>query len=143
MRGALPTAAASRAAQGGVSSAAGMARLIAWNDYEHDPIAEGPSQAIMSRGDLYDRGRDDAKQSTLAGSRGAARKMAGGGIDAKYSTLTAATDGLVSFGRAGPTNDDQPTFCWTKDFSSTPHVGHPHCFDFEWGPFAPLKNAEE
>ena len=64
-------------------------------------------------------------------------KSAGGGIDAKYSTVTAAADGLTSYGRAGPTNDDQPTFCWTREFSSTPHVGHPQCFDFEWSKFVP------
>ena len=98
-----------------------MARVIAWNDYQHDPIATGPGEAISMRGDLE---KGDAR--------------AGGGIDAKFSTLSAAAAGLVSHGRAGPTHDDQPTFCWTEPFAhETSHVGHPRCFDFEWGSFTP------
>lgn len=108
--------------QGSVTSDAAMARVIAWNDYQHDPIAHGPSDAISMRGDLV---------------KGGAR--AGGGIDAKYSTLAAAASGLVSHGRAGPTNDDQPPFCWTEEFAQTPHVGHPRCFGFQWGSFAPAR----
>eukprot|EP00966_Prymnesium_polylepis_P195105 4522868-Prymnesium_polylepis.1 len=75
----------------------------------------------MSRGDLV---------------RGGGR--AGGGIDAKFSSVTLAANGLASYGRAGPTNDNQPTFCWTSAFDDTPHAGHPVCFDYEWASFQPL-----
>ena len=100
-----------------------MRYVMAWNDYQDDPghIARGPGDAIMSRGDL--------------GSFGG---RAGGGIDAKISSVALASDGLASLGRAGPTNDDQPPFCWTREFRRTPHAGHPHCFDFSWQAFKPL-----
>lgn len=116
--------------QGSVTSDAAMARVIAWNDYQDDPIAQSPSQAIMSRGDLRADGGRVASAELRA-------RSAGGGIDAKYSSVSTAAAVLASYGRAGPTNDDQPAFCWTKEFASTPHVGHPLCFDFAWGTFAP------
>lgn len=102
-----------------VTSDAAMRRVIAWNDYQHDKIAKGPSDAIMMRGDLGDYGR------------------ASGGIDAKMSSVVLAADGLASYARAGPTNDDQPTFCWTSKFDRTSHAGHPACFDFKWEKFQP------
>jgi len=110
--------------QGNVTSEPAMRRIIAWNDYQDDPlrIAHSPSDAIMARGDL----------SSLPEER-----RAGGGIDAKYSSVSLASQGLATFGRAGPTNDNQPTFCWTPAFEATPHAGHPHCFDFEWDSFKP------
>jgi len=109
--------------QPNVTSDAAMRRVMAWNDYQHDPmhIAEGPSDAIMSRGDL----------GWGWGGR------AGGGIDAKTSSVKLASHGLSTYSRAGPTNDDQPTFCWTRAFDHTPHVGHPMCFEFEWAKFQP------
>jgi len=64
-------------------------------------------------------------------------QVAGGGIDAKYSTVSIAGD-LASHARAGPTADDQPPFCWSRAFESTPHAGHPRCFEYAWGKFAPL-----
>ena len=104
--------------QGNVSDDASMRWLMGWNDYENDPRSGGsPDNAIMARGDL-------------AGG-------AGGGIDSKFSSAKHIADGVTSFARAGPTSDDQPPFCWTKDFSSTPHAGHPQCFDFSWGSFSP------
>jgi len=114
--------------QAEVTSPAGMARMIAWNDYQAsgETVAKSPAQAIMSRGDLH------ANDELVIIDR-----SAGGGIDAKYSTVSAAASGLISFGRAGPTNDDQPTFCWTAAFESTKHEGHPHCFDYKWGSFLP------
>ena len=63
---------------------------------------------------------------------------AGGGIDAKTTSVTLAAAGLATYGRAGPTNDDQPTFCWTRAFRQTPHAGHPHCYDYEWAAFKPM-----
>lgn len=111
--------------QASVTSDAAMARVIAWNDYQHDPIAQGPTEAISMRGDLAKPGG-----------------RAGGGIDAKYSSLAAAAAGLVSHGRAGPTNDDQPPFCWTEEFAQTSHVGHPRCFGFKWGSFAPAREEQ-
>ena len=109
--------------EGNVTDPESMRYVMAWNDYQNDPghIAKGPGDAIMSRGDLGWGGR------------------AGGGIDAKISSVKLAAKGLTSFGRAGPTNDDQPPFCWTDKFDGTPHAGHPHCFDFEWAAFAPMK----
>ena len=106
--------------QAGVNNRADFARLIAWNDYQHDSVSQSPMEAIMARGDLATWG------------------PAGGGIDAKYSTVSDATAGLLSYGRAGPTNDDQPPFCWSAAFASTPHAGHPECFYYRWGPFVPL-----
>ena len=108
--------------QGNVTSGGAMRRVIAWNDWQHDPagIAKGPRDAIMMRGDLGTFARD-----------------AGGGIDAKYSSVALAFTELASYGRAGPTTDDQPPFCWAREFAQTPHAGHPHCFDFRWASFKP------
>ena len=106
--------------QANVTTDAAMRHTMAWNNYQHDTIAHGPGDAIMSRGDLE---------------HGFAR--AGGGIDAKVSSVALTAAGLRSYARAGMTNDDQPTFCWTRKFGDTPHHGHPACFDFEWMAFAP------
>uniref|UniRef100_A0A7S2XB89 Phospholipase B-like n=1 Tax=Lotharella oceanica TaxID=641309 RepID=A0A7S2XB89_9EUKA len=107
--------------QPGITSTESMQSVMAWNDYQNSSIAHSPSEAIMARGDL-----------------GIAART-GGGIDSKVASASNIAAGMVTLARAGPTNDDQPPFCWTGRFehSSTPHVGHPVCFDFEWAPFKP------
>ena len=112
--------------QAAVNSSGDFARLIAWNDYKHDSISQSPLEAVMARGDL------ETNPSWM---------VAGGGIDAKYSTVSMAAANLGSHARAGPTDDDQPSFCWSRAFESTPHAGHPRCFEYEWGKFAPLDVA--
>ena len=79
---------------------------LAWNDYQNDPghIAKGPGDAIMSRGDLGWGGR------------------AGGGIDAKISSVKLAAKGLTSFGRAGPTGRRSAALLRTDKFDGTPHM---------------------
>jgi len=64
---------------------------------------------------------------------------AGGGIDSKATSIMTIKRGgaLTTAARAGPTNDDQPPFCWTPRFAGTPHAGHPHCYDFSWQSFEP------
>ena len=109
--------------QAGVNSSGDFARLIAWNDYQHDAVSQSPMEAVMARGDL------ETNPTWM---------VAGGGIDAKYSTVSMAAENLGSYARAGPTDDDQPSFCWSRAFESTPHAGHPRCFEYEWGKFAPL-----
>ena len=37
--------------------------------------------------------------------------------------------------RLGPTNDLQPTFCWSGLETQYVHVGQPDCFDFAWTDF--------
>ena len=112
--------------QAAVNSSGDFARLIAWNDYQHDSVSQSPMEAVMARGDL------ETNPTWM---------VAGGGIDAKYSSVSMAAANLGSHARAGPTDDDQPSFCWSRAFDSTPHAGHPTCFEYEWGMFAPLDIA--
>lgn len=102
-----------------VTSIERMKMVMAWNDYKHSSIAHGPDDAIMARGDL-----------TFG-------RQASGGIDSKVASDESIREGLTTYGRAGPTTDNHPPFCWKKKFESTPHHGHPLCFDFKWEAFSP------
>jgi hypothetical protein len=129
-----------REMQGNVTDLASMEWIISWNDYLNDPLSEGnPGNAIMARDDL--------------------KGFAGGGIDAKCSSIltvrgpppsaSSAVAGsgsapLKSMARAGPTHGPLPAFCW-KDVplasATTPHAGHPACFDYEWAAIQPQPAA--
>jgi hypothetical protein len=81
--------------QGGITNTATMQHVMTWNDYKNNPISRGsPNNAIMARGDL------------------ALSPGAFGGIDSKVSSVADFANGLTSHARAGPTNDEQPNFCW-------------------------------
>jgi hypothetical protein len=98
-----------------VTSADAMRAVMAWNDYQHDTIAHGPTDAIMSRGDLGAFGR------------------AGGGIDAKISSVALASDGLSTAARAGPTNDNQPTFWYAAQGSNAAAAAAHRTVASTWG----------
>ncbi len=72
---------------------------------------------------------------------------AAGGIDSKCSSLRTSrswgaagtgggdADSLLAFVRAGPTHDSLSPFCWADKpdlAASTPHAGHPLCFNYTW-----------
>lgn len=103
-----------------VSNIQGMMAVIGWNGFQHG-ISSDPMDAIMARGDLM------------------MMPYAMGGIDAKASSAAALKQGsMVSYARAGPTTTDETPFCWSDiPHDNTPHVGHPACFDFQWGAMAP------
>lgn len=117
-----PRARLFREMQGSVMDDASMRRVMGWNDYRHNPISRGdPQYAIAARNDL---GRPP---------------FAEGGYDSKMSSWRHVAREGTSFGRAGPTHDDLPPFCWLEgeQFARMTHEGHPHCFNFSWGAFAP------
>eukprot|EP00466_Bigelowiella_natans_P011262 jgi/Bigna1/72101/fgenesh1_pg.18_\ len=104
-----------------VSDLSSMKKVMGWNLFQKSPLSTSANDAIMARGDLVGSGR------------------AGGGIDSKATSIMTIKRGgaLTTAARAGPTNDDQPPFCWTPRFAGTPHAGHPHCYDFSWQSFEP------
>lgn len=104
--------------QGNVTDDSSMKRVIAWNDYKHDPISEGnPEYAISARNDLK------------------RHPYAEGGYDSKMSSWRHVMQERTSFARAGPTHDDLAPFCWGDKLARMTHEGHPHCFNFSWGAF--------
>ncbi|KNC83095.1 hypothetical protein SARC_04633 [Sphaeroforma arctica JP610] len=64
-------------------------------------------------------------------------RRAYGGIDAKIASYTSLMDYTVplAWARAGPTDDEKPSYCWVEgdDISlKTPHYGHPECYMWDW-----------
>lgn len=117
-----PRAQLFREMQGNVTDDASMKWVMGWNDYKRDPISRGdPSYAIAARSDLK------------------REPYAEGGYDSKMSSWRHIMEKRTSFGRAGPTHDELPPFCWLEGekFAQMTHEGHPHCFKYSWGAFAP------
>ena len=116
-----------REMQGNVTDLVTMSWIMGWNDYENDALSlNNPGNAIMARDDL--------------------KGYAGGGIDSKCSSIAAirgdedgASAPLLSMARAGPTHGPLPVFCWEDlPASTTPHEGHPPCFNYSWASVQPL-----
>lgn len=110
--------------QATVLDEAGMKRILRYNMFQKDPLAEGqPCNQLACRGDL--------------------KKVpdAVGAIDGKYTTHARVGRGQTVV-VSGPTHDDQSVFDWRSvpaEVASEPHVGQPQRFDFDWvtmGPFS-------
>ena len=61
-------------------------------------------------------------------------------IDAKTSSVMEVKEKLAKeepFVRArlGPSNDLQPTFCWSNLHEEYAHFGQPDCFNYSWTAF--------
>jgi len=94
--------------------------MINYNDWENDPLSEGDAcDAIACRRDL---------ESDVSS------RYPAGGLDGKASSVLSATSqsSPIIHARLGPTNDDQPYFCWSQLKQTYVHVGHPDCFNFDW-----------
>lgn len=92
--------------------------LLRYNNFEHDPLANGdPMAAVSSRADL---------RSTNA--------VAFGGVDSKVVAGGAMLDtGRVNvLAQSGPTYDQQPDFTFTGAFSGIVRDGVPTVFHFPW-----------
>lgn len=103
--------------QGSVHSVETMQRVMDWNDYLHNDISAGdPSVAIMSRKDLKGNGSDVS-----------------GGIDSKVSSFRLYEEGMITYGRVGPTHEQVPAFCWSTCHNpAVPHHGQPDCFLYDY-----------
>lgn len=116
--------------QGGVLSLKEMQKILRYNDYQKDPLAQNnehgvvfqdPCNQIACRGDLYP----------------APRGRPNGAVDAKVSSwsLAAANSSSKVFAVSGPTHDQEQVFCWSTaqpSVQAESHVGQPDCFDFDW-----------
>ena len=102
-----------------------MQYMINYNKWQTDPDSENdPCKAIGCRRDL------EPNESS---------KYPAGGLDGKVSSIMSSMtkynpDGPTIMGRVGPTDDDQPPFCWSnvqneEEFS---HYGQPDCFQYDW-----------
>jgi hypothetical protein len=133
-----------------------MKRMIRYNDWQHDPFSvvpwcsgcnptNGPSLSIAARYDLISP-TFAAGSNASAAIRNYLVPMYDGAIDGKITSWKSfqATQAskASSTGRAfavksyiidGPTNDQQPTFVWSKGtLPPNSHLGHPDVFNFSW-----------
>jgi hypothetical protein len=114
-----------------VVDASGVEKLLAYNDFQHDPYSKGDScNAIACRADLEPNARDrspfgalDAKVTTVLSTKRAPGEL---------PTITA---------RLGPTTDQQKPFCWSdipiRNRDDYSHNGHPNCFNYPWSTILP------
>jgi len=103
-----------------------MQHIMRFNDYENDPASQGDGcNSIACRGDLQ------ANPSKVG---------AFGALDAKISSVmlnkasSTSSAGARAYAILGPTQQDQPVFCWSTmpNGDSYSHAGQPDCFDYEW-----------
>jgi len=110
--------------QGTVDSMDSMKFMIRYNDWQYDPLSQGNAgNAVASRFDLV-----------VGNPPSYLTKGPYGAIDAK---ITSAKDihQLKSTGISGPTFYEQPSFQWSSEWSSVPHIGMPYNFNFDWETF--------
>lgn len=134
-----PRAQLFRLLQGNVTSIATLQSVLRWNKYQSTPRISGgnPCEAIACRADVRSTGTHP--QSNF------------GAIDAKVSSYTSLFNGdrrgsnqnrHKVFAEAGPTHDDQPVFCWSKNrvpvSQPPPHHLHPDCFNFTFETITPV-----
>eukprot|EP00746_Dinoflagellata_sp_MGD_P141984 gnl/MRDRNA2_/MRDRNA2_74990_c1_seq1.p1 gnl/MRDRNA2_/MRDRNA2_74990_c1~~gnl/MRDRNA2_/MRDRNA2_74990_c1_seq1.p1 ORF type:complete len:258 (-),score=39.22 gnl/MRDRNA2_/MRDRNA2_74990_c1_seq1:16-729(-) len=119
--------------QGSVLGEVDMKRILRYNKFQTDPLAEGnPSWQLAARSDLQPHGTP----------------VAGGAIDAKFTSYEHIMQGQTMV-VSGPTHDDQPVFDWQvapAAVAKTMHVGQPQRFDFDWitmGPFSSSSVSED
>ena len=90
-----PRAEIFRRDQAGVRDEAGMRRVLRYNRYQTDPLADhSPCNQLACRGDLM------------------VPPSAGGAVNAKFTSSSRLARGQLLF-VAGPTHDDQPVFAWS------------------------------
>eukprot|EP00928_Gymnodinium_smaydae_P088578 TRINITY_DN72649_c0_g1_i1.p1 TRINITY_DN72649_c0_g1~~TRINITY_DN72649_c0_g1_i1.p1 ORF type:complete len:284 (+),score=23.56 TRINITY_DN72649_c0_g1_i1:1-852(+) len=114
--------------QTSIKSDEDMQRVMRYNKFETDPIANGDSCAQLScRSDL----------AVVPSARAAF-----GAIDAKYTSSSHNRQGQAVV-VSGPTHDDQPVFDWAQaeSFAATPHDGQPRRFEFGWMIMGPDASA--
>eukprot|EP00753_Platysulcus_tardus_P015584 PLAT5104.1.p1 GENE.PLAT5104.1~~PLAT5104.1.p1 ORF type:complete len:554 (+),score=259.67 PLAT5104.1:12-1673(+) len=99
--------------QDNVTDMSSLRYLMRYNDYKHDPYAQGsPYGAICSRGDL------------------AANPNDGGCYDSKVTNL-AGMKSLTAWAVNGPTHQGLPPFNWDQ-FPHVLHTGQAQVFDFDF-----------
>ena len=119
--GDYPRAQLFRLLQPNATSIEGLQFVMGWNDFKHNNISHGdPENAIAARDDLDPN-----------------KPQAEGGLDSKVTSYKLYHRGMVTFARAGPTNDFLPSFCWKGQFPDVPRYGQPECFNFSWAPVVP------
>ena len=103
--------------QGLVTDEAAMRRVLRYNRYQIDPLANHSAcNQLACRGDLLPS------------------PIADGAVNAKFTSAARLAKGQLLF-VAGPTHDDQPVFKWSTAPASVqqmPHAGQPDRWDFDW-----------
>lgn len=102
--------------------------FLGYNRFQSDTISKNNSclGAISCRQDL---------------AANIGERLAYGATDGKCSSaLMMMSMRPAYFAKIGPTNDDQPPFCWAQfekhsKLSHLEHRGQPNCFDFSWTNF--------
>lgn len=115
--------------QASVIDLASMQHIMRYNQWQKDAASDDDScHSIACRGDLEKNpdnigpfGALDAKISSVM-------------LNKAQPTDSAANDGCNAYAILGPTQQDQPVFCWSglvneSDYS---HFGQPDCYDFAW-----------
>ncbi|KAG2448337.1 hypothetical protein HYH02_006919 [Chlamydomonas schloesseri] len=117
-----PRASIFRRDQGAVSNLDGLKKMMRYNDWQKDPIADGnPVGAVCARGDLAP-GKDG---------------LAKGCYDSKVTNAAMALR-MESEVVGGPTAQGQTPFSWTDPrWVSLPHRGMPDTFDFAFERMTP------
>jgi len=99
-----------------VQNISSMQYIMQYNNYLSDPFSEGdPTNQISARADLY---ADTKQRDTF------------GGVDSKI-TSASMVKSLAAYVISGPSHESLPPFSWAA-FESTPHIGQPEVFDFDW-----------
>ncbi|PNW85360.1 hypothetical protein CHLRE_03g182750v5 [Chlamydomonas reinhardtii] len=117
-----PRASIFRRDQGAVANMDSLKRMMRYNDFQKDPIADGnPVGAVCARGDLA-TGKDG---------------IAKGCYDSKVTTASMALR-MESEVIGGPTAQGQPPFSWSDPrWVNLPHRGMPDTFDFAFERMSP------
>ena len=118
-----PRAEIFRRDQGLVTDEGGMRRILRYNQFQTDPLANRSAcNQLACRGDLLHS------------------PVADGAVNAKFtSSARLAAQELLFV--AGPTADDQVPFQWSTappSVQAEPHAGQPDRWDFDWGTFGLL-----
>ena len=112
--------------QNAVESLSDFKYLINYNNWQVDPLSANDScKAIACRRDLENK---------------LSNRYPSGGLDAKVTSIStieqpSQNGSAVIHIRLGPTNDDQPSFCWSQLEKEYIHFGQPDCFDYPWTQF--------
>lgn len=101
----------------------GVKRLIRYNNFQNDPLAQGDAcHQIAARCDLNQPGK---------------RAEAFGAIDAKVTNVQLAKRN-AAVAQSGPTHDQEPVFVWTPHWDKDNiHVEQPVSFNFDWVEMSP------
>jgi hypothetical protein len=118
-----------RQRQGQLSTVEDVGALLYYNDWQNDPMSGKDScKAIACRRDLEPNPRNRYPSGLIDAKVTSARRVAM--VQSESKPFIKA--------RLGPSNDLQPTFCWSGLTREYVHVGQPDCFDFAWTEFPPV-----